>query len=257
VARVFEKYLYQDDLQGVASSNLSTQDSIKRVESYIKNWVKKQLLISEAANKIEFDEAEIERKVLDYRYALMVYEYEKYYINQELSKSVTELEIQEYYDENLDHFELKQNIIRGIFVKIPKEAPNVPKVRRLIKSKTNKSREELKSYCFRFAISYSLEDSTWVNFDEVIQNTPLIGIPNKVQYLKNNKFIETEDESFFYFFKIHDYRISEDISPLDIVRDDIENVIINKRKIQLAHQLEEDIYERAETKSDFELFQNQ
>ena len=87
--------------------------------------------------------------------------------------------------------------------------------------------------------------------------SPLIGIPNKVQYLKNNKFIETEDESFFYFFKIHDYRISEDISPLDIVRDDIENVIINKRKIQLAHQLEEDIYERAETKSDFELFQNQ
>ena len=151
VARVFEKYLYKDDLQGVASSNLSEQDSITRVESYMKNWVKKQLLISEAANKIEFDEAEIARKVLDYRYALMVYEYEKYYINQELSKTVTDEEIEEYYSENRANFALKQNIIRGIFVKTPKEAPNIPKVRRLIKSKTAKNREELKSYCFQFA----------------------------------------------------------------------------------------------------------
>lgn len=256
VVRVFDKYLYQDDLQGVASGNLSAQDSIKRVESYLKNWVKKQLLISEAADKIEFDEAEIERKVLDYRYALMVYEYEKYYVNRELSKNVTDLEIEDYYNGHQENFELKQNIIRGIFMKIPKEAPNIPKVRKLIKSKTAKNREELKSYCFQFATSYSLEDSTWVNFGELIQNTPLIGIPNKVQYLSNNNYIETEDENFFYFFNIYDYRISEDISPLEFVRDDIENIIINKRKIQLANRLEEDIYRQADSKNDFEFFQN-
>ncbi len=255
VVRVFEKYLYHDDLQGLASSNLSVQDSIKRVESYMKNWVKKQLLIAEAANKIEFDEAEIERRVLDYRYALMVYEYEKYYINQELSKTVTVEEVEQYYHEHRENFELKQNIIRGIFVKIPKEAPNVSKVRRLIRSKTTKNREELKSYCFQFANSYSLEDSTWVNFDEIIQNTPLIGIPNKVQYLSNHKNIETEDENFFYFFNIYDYRISQDLSPLEFVKDDIENIIINKRKIQLANQLEEDIYERGQKNNDFEFIQ--
>ena len=256
VVRVFDKYLYQDDLQGLASSNLSAQDSIKRVESYMKNWVKQQLLISEAATKIEFDEAEIERKVLDYRYALMVYQYEKYYITRELSKDVTTVEIEEYYKEHQENFQLKQNIIRGIFVKIPKEAPNIAKLRRLIKSKTAKNREELKSYCFQFATSYSLEDSSWVNFGELIQNTPLIGIPNKVQYLSNNKYIETEDENFSYFFNIYDYRISEDISPLQFVTDDIENIIINKRKIQLANQLEEDIYEQAESNNDFEFFQN-
>lgn len=256
VARVFEKYLYQQDLVGLTPGNLSYADSIKRVESYLKNWVKKQLLISEAANRIEFNEADIQRKVLDYRYALMVYEYEKFYINQELSKEVTDEEIEKYYNENLQNFELKQNIIKGIFIKISNLAPNIQKARRLIKSRKPKDRDELKSYCFQFATSYSLEDSTWVNFDEVIQNTPLISIPNKVQYLKNNKYIETEDDNFRYFFNIYEYRISEDISPLEFVRDDIENIIINKRKIELAHQLEEDIYKRAKKNEDFEIYED-
>jgi hypothetical protein len=42
-----------------------------------------------------------------------------------------------------------------------------------------------------------------------------------------------------YFLKINQYRIQNDTSPLEFVRDDIQKIILNKRKVTLAKTLEE------------------
>src|SRR5262245_58718425 len=47
VARVKDTFLYQDELAGIASDNLSPEDSVMRVTTYINSWVRKQLLIGE------------------------------------------------------------------------------------------------------------------------------------------------------------------------------------------------------------------
>lgn len=254
IARVYDKNLLKKDINGILPEDASSEDSANIVSRYVKSWIKKQLLINEAASKIDFNEAELERKILDYRYALMVYEYEKFYINHELDKEVSEEEIEEFYRENLANFELKQNIVRGIYIKVPKVAPKIERLKKLIHSDKSKDKKELKSYCFRFATTYSLDDSLWVNFDELIKNTPLIGIPDKVQFLKENEHIETEDDEYLYFIRISDYKISDQTSPLEFVKDDIINIIINKRKLELAKQLEENIYEQAKENEDFEIY---
>ena len=254
IASVYDNKLYEHDIRGMVSENVSKQDSANIASRYVNNWIRKQLLIHEAASRIDFDQAELERKILDYRYALMVYEYEKYYINQALNKTVTEEEIKDYYNQNIANFELKQNIIRGIYVKVPKEAPKIENLKKLIVSNKTKDIKDLRSYCFRFATSYSLDDSLWVNFDEVIKNTPLMGIPNKVQFLKENNFIESEDQDYLYFIKIHDYKISDERPPLEFVKDEIENIIINRRKIKLSKELEEKIYNKAKENNDFKIY---
>jgi len=197
----------------------------------------------------------LSRKILDYRYALMVHEFKLYYINEKLQTQVTEEEIQSYYNSNQDNFELKQNIIKGIFIKLPKEAPKIKKVGKLIRSKKPTDNEELASYCFQFATYYTLEDTVWLNFNELIQSTPLASIPNQEQYLKSNKYVETSDQNFEYFLYINEYKIADQISPLEFVRDDIKEIIVNKRKIELANQLESDIYLEAQTNNDFEIYQ--
>ncbi len=255
VARVYNKYLYPEDLEGLTSEAINSSDSTDIAERYIRSWIKKQLLIDKAADRIDFDEAELSRKILDYRYALMVHEFKQYYINEKLQTQVTEEEIQSYYNSNQDNFELKQNIIRGIFIKLPKEAPKIKKVGKLIRSKKATDSEELASYCFQFATYYTLEDTVWWNFNELIQSTPLASIPNQEQYLKTNKYVETSDQNFEYFLYIKEYKIADQISPLEFVRDDIKEIIVNKRKIELANQLESDIYSEAQTNNDFEIYQ--
>ena len=254
VARVRDQHLYANDLEGIAPVGMSKEDSTERVHRFINNWIRKQLLIQEAATKIEFDEADIERKILDYRYSLMGYEYQSYYISQNLNTEVSEAEIEAYYKENIDNFILKQNIIRGKFIKLPKGAQKTDNVKALLLSKDDDNEEELNSYCLSFATQYQLDDSVWMVFDEVIKNSPMMEIPNKVHFLKNQDYIASSDDQFLYFLKIIEYRISDNVSPLEFVKEGIKNIIINKRKVELAKQLEEEVYEQATKNNEFEIY---
>lgn len=254
VARVGEQYLYLDDLDGLAYEGMPAADSAGLTRAFINNWVRKQLLIKEASTKIEFDEAEIERKILDYKFSLMGYEYQSHYIAQNLNKEVSEEEIQGYYDENIDNFVLKQNIIRSKFIQVPKGAPRLNRLRSLLYSSRDSDMEELNSYCLSFATAYELNDSIWMTFDEVVKNSPLAEVPNKLQFLRNRKYSETEDDEFKYYLKIEEYRISDNVSPLEFVKEDIINIIINKRKVELAEGLEAKIYEEAKKNNGFEVY---
>ena len=253
IARVHEKYLYLKDIERIVPKGTSSQDSASFVNRYIESWIRKQLMLSKAG-EIDMDKIEIERKIQDYQYALIVYEYQKKHIQENLDTAITYKEIEYYYKANLVNFELKQNIIKGRFIKIPINAPKIDQVKKWVKSEVNEELKELKSYCFRFATLYSLEDSIWFNFDEVIQNTPFKSIPNKIQFLHNNRYIEAEDSNFVYILKINDYEITDQISPLEFVKETIKNIITNKRKVELIRNLEESIYKGAKLNDEFEIY---
>jgi hypothetical protein len=254
VARVNNMYLYKDDLSGIVTQGTTKEDSVARIETYVNNWIRKQLLIQEAAKKIDINEAEVERKILDYRFSLIAYEYQSYFVRQNLDTIVSASEIEGYYKGNIDNFVLKQNIVQATYLKVPKTAPRTNKVKDMILSKKPKDVQELKSYCLSFSAAYHLADSTWMVFDELVKNSPLAEIPNKIQFLKAYPYYETSDDSYLYFLKVGNYRISDNISPLEFVRDEIRNIILNKRKVELAKKLEDDVFNNAVSEKEFEIF---
>jgi hypothetical protein len=253
VARVNNAYLYKDELLGIVPPGSSAEDSTARTESYIDSWIRKQLLIQEASKKININEAEVERKILDYRYSIIAYEYQSHYIKQNLDTSISENEIATYYKNNIDNFILKQNIVRATYIKIPVNAPRSKNLKGLIFSKDSDELKELKSYCLSFAVAYHIVDSSWIVFDDLVRNSPMVEIPNKVQFLKTNPYYETEADNFHYFLKVEEYRISDNVSPLEFVRDEIKNIILNKRKVELAKKLEDEIYNHASDQEEFEI----
>ena len=254
IARVNDTYLYLDELEGIVTPNTPKEDSIARLGAYINSWVRKQLLINEALKRIDSNEAEVERKILDYRYSLIAYQFQKLYIQQHMSIEVSDVEIEEYYKTHLDNFILKQNIIRGAYIKVPQGAPRTNRIKDLIFSNKEKDRSDLKSYCLSFSTAYHLSDSSWIEFDKLVVNSPLAEIPNKIQFLKSYPYYETSDAAYLYYLKIDAYKISDNASPLEFVKEDIKNIIINKRKVELARKLEEEVYEKAAENKDFEVF---
>src|SRR5690606_25637319 len=92
LAAVDENKLRQSDLDFITKDITSAGDSANLSERYLQSWIKKQLMIKEAGKNMAYDEAELNRKLLDYRYALMVYEFEKSYVDDNLDKSVSEAE---------------------------------------------------------------------------------------------------------------------------------------------------------------------
>jgi hypothetical protein len=253
VARVNNAYLYLDELPGIVAPGTTVDDSTLRIESYIDSWVRKQLLIQEASKKININEAEIERKILDYRYSIIAYEYQSHYIKQNLDTAISDSEIETYYKNNIDNFILKQNIVRATYIKVPINAPRAKNLKALIYSKQEDDHKELKSYCLSFAVAYHIADSSWIVFDDLVRNSPLAEIPNKVQFLKANPYYETQADNFQYFLKVEEYRISDNVSPLEFVNDEIKNIILNKRKVELAKKLEDEIYNHAAEQEEFEI----
>jgi len=255
IARAMDMYLYPQNLKGIVQEGMSKEDSISIVQRYIKSWIRKQLLITEAQQNIDFDEMEIERKVLDYRYALMMHEFEKIYVNNKLNTEIDDDEIRQYYEKNKDNFELDQNIVRGIFVKLPKGAPKITRFRYLMRSKDIDNFEELKTYCYSYASKAHLEDSTWVYFSDLYSYIPLQHITDEQGFLKSHKYYETSDDNQLYFLKITGYKLQADTSPLEFVEDEIRKIILHKRKVILAKELERKIYDKAVKNKEFEIFE--
>jgi hypothetical protein len=254
LARVGISELWLKEIESVIPKGTSLSDSTDIAARYVDNWVRKQLVLREAEKTLEIDNEELERKALEYKYQLISHEFEKFLVNQKLDSIIPESEIEKYYKENSDNFLLKQNIIKSLFIKLPADAPRINRARTLIGSDNPKDMEDLKSYCFRFADNYSLEDTVWMDFDEVVRSTPYINIPDKVQFLKNHAFTELTDSSFIYLLRVKEYKILDQQSPLEFVRDQIRFIILNRRKVTLAAEFEKEIYNNAVKNKDFEIF---
>lgn len=254
VARVNNTYLYKDELAGIVSNGSSRDDSVSRIQSYVNSWIRKQLLIQEATRKMDINEAAVERKILDYRYSIIAYEYQNSYIKQHLDTVVADADIEEYYKNNIDNFVLKQNIVKATYIKVPKSAPRTQRIKELMFSEKEEDRNELKSYCLSFSAAHHLVDTAWIAFDELVRNSPMIEIPNKIEFLKSNPYYEASDANYLFFLKVNEYRVSDNVSPLEFVKDEIRNILLNKRKVELAKKLEDDVYREAEGNKDFEIY---
>ncbi len=258
IARVYDTYLYEKDLDGLVPRGTSAADSTKLVKGYVDGWIKKQLFFTHATKNMQVDEAELNRRLQDYKYQLIVYDYEKRFLENNLDVKIGIEEIGDYYEQNKDNFLLKQNIVKGIMVKVPKEAPGVGQVRQWLLSKDSTQHEKLRAFVYSYADKFYFSDSAWLDFDGAVINTPLRDTyPNAVQALKNHRFLQAQDSSFHYYFRIDDYKITDQVSPLGFVERQIRDIITNRRKIQLKQAHEKEIINNATENEDYEVFPRQ
>ena len=239
--------LYDKDLYFSEISNSLPEDktdSTAFVQSYIDSWIKKQLLVAQAEMNLTDALKDVEDRIDDYRSSLLIYAYQKELIKQNFDTLVSKEEIQNYYNENGDELELKENIFKGRYVKTAFDAPKLELLRKLFRSNKEEDIEDLLEYCRQFAADYQLEDSNWIYFSKFSDKLP-INIKNTTYYLSSNKYYTYTDDSSKYFFFIKEYQIKGSISPLSLVQEKIRTIILNRNKLLFLKQLEEALYQKA------------
>ena len=254
LARVYNQYLYKSDLERVFPGIMDANDSSKRTEQYIQNWISKQLMVAEAEAHPSYNKAEIDSKVLDYRYDLIVHNFVEALVKKQLNTAVSDEEIQHYYQKHQEDFLLKYNIVKGKFIRLPKDVPELTKIKSLINSNKKQDLAELKAYCAQYAKDYSLDTSIWMKWDEIIKGTRFNKASNKTKLIKNCKFIESKEDKFVCYFKIDAYKTLHDVPPLEFVKNQIVNLIVHQRKINLAKKLEEDILQNAKANNKYTIY---
>jgi hypothetical protein len=251
VARVYDKYLYVKDLNGKLPANISPADSTVLIKEYIDNWIKQQLLIKQAEKNLADEDKDFTQQLDDYKNSLLIYKYESQLIKQSLDTLITENEIADYYERNKSNFELKENIVKVIYVKIPRAVPmTIPKL--YIGSDKPADRKKLQDFCVKYAVNYYLDDQNWLLFNDILKEIPITTY-NQEEYLKNNRTIEIQDSTYSYLMNIKGFMIKDGLSPLSFEKNNIRDIIMNKRKLKLIEDMQKEVYSNGVKKGSFEI----
>jgi len=253
VAKANNEYLYADQLTNLVPAGTPAKDSLEQLKKYIDNWVRESLVIQKAESNLSDEQKNVEKQLEDYRRSLITYSYEKELVRQKLDTVISPSEIEEYYNNNQSDFELKDNIIKVIYVKVDKKAPGIDKLRKWYKSDNMKDREQLAGYCHQFAANFYLDDNSWLLFDDLLKEIP-IQTYNKELFLQNNRFVEVADSTNNYFLNIKGFKIKNSISPLSFEKENIKNIILNKRKLELITKMKQDVYNDAANDKKIEIY---
>ena len=242
IASVNDKDLFLSDVMSVIPNHI--EDSLYFIDRFKENWIRKELLLSYAKMNLSTDFLDYKEKIESYKSSLLIYAYQQQLLNQNFDTLVDFTDISNYYDQYKNEFRLNKSIFKGRFIVVDKLAPELDLLNKIYTSEKEIDIESLEDYCQQFSKIYYLECNKWQYFSVFNMKLPKF-IEDEDSFLMNNKGIWSEDESFRYYIFVKDYQLRGSVSPLDIEKDKIKNVILNKKKVEYLKELENELYQDA------------
>ena len=251
IASVNNKELLKEDLLTEIPKQL--EDSAYFVEKFINDWIRKELLLSNAEMNLSAELVLYEKQIEEYRSSLLIYAYQQELINQNFDSTVSFNDINDYYQLNKNEFILAKNVFKGRFIIIDKSAPNLKFLNNIYKSSNESDIIELEDYCQQFAKEYYINVESW-NFFSAINNKLPSFIKDEESFLINTDGVFFEDEFYRYYIYIEEFITKGNVSPLEVVNNKIRRFLLNKKKVIYLKQLEDDLYQIALTKKKINIY---
>ncbi len=236
--------LHRAEVESLIPRTASAADSLLIAENYVKKWVKEQLVYEVAERNLSDEKTEIDQLVEDYRRSLIRYRYQERLVNERLKTDISEQDKQQFYEENPKLFTLEQGLIKGLFLKIPVDAPGLVDVKKWYKSSDEAALEKIEKYSVQNATIYEYFYDKWVDFDEVMDNIPIY-VSDPATFLKGHKQVEVADSSYCYLLNIAEYLVPGQTEPYESASPRIVEMLVNQRKVDFLRNFEDELYNEA------------
>ncbi|EPR73372.1 hypothetical protein ADIWIN_1402 [Winogradskyella psychrotolerans RS-3] len=224
------------------------------VNAYINRWARRLLLMDGALiNLSEDKQNEFSKLVKQYKNDLYTKAYLEGLVKKNIDSVVKRETAQLFYDENIESFKLNDNLIQFRYISLPLNPINLDTIKKRFQRFSYKDKMYLDSISVQFR-SYSLNDSLWLKLSRVAEKIPILNNTNKNELLKKTNFLQLKDSLNLYLMLVNDVRLQNDYAPLDYVNSSIKKIVINKRKLELIKQLENDITKDAIKQNKFQTY---
>ena len=234
------------------TTGLSSEDSARVAEQYIRQWATNLLVWDKAKN---LNNKEIEKKVTDYQRSLCLYEWEQRMVRQKMPQHVEDSMVLAFYESNKNHFILRDPIIKGVILMIPNGAPNMDKLRKyIVQPNQEENIEWIEKYAYQYASGYELFLEEWKTSDQTLQRIPFDKNTFHKQ-LKQKKQIEMQDSINTYVLQVTDVYHAGDFKPLDYARSDIEKMLLSQRQAEFLRTLRGELYEEAVQQGNLKIYE--
>ena len=242
--------LFKEDLKDFLPRNISREDSLILVKSFIQDWAIKKLLLDAAANNNSQESLKnINNLVQDYKESLLINNFKEALIKQQLDTIISDDEVEAYYLINNENFKLNEVLVKSKYLYFDASVINKKEIVKFFKSEEIEDAEELERQQLSFKM-YQLNDSIWTELDKILLKLPF----SKENLLKKSKFIQKQDSLGLYLVAIKDVLRRNDIAPLSYIKPTIKEMILHKRKIELIRDIEKIIVKDATKNNNFKIY---
>lgn len=219
---------------------------------FLETWSTQEALRQELEQTNPEASKLISLKAEAYKGELAKYHLEEKMILSKLDSVVSEKDIENYFEINKSSFSLQDYLVTALYIKIPRGVKVEDKLKTAFLLKNDKDLTQVNSYAKLYAENFYFDDEQWIYFNELTKDIPLkqYNIDNIV--LNRTKTYFSDDE-YTYFLNIIDYRLKDEVPPLEFLKPQIKEIILSKRVNNLREKQEKKLLQSIKTKHDIKI----
>lgn len=255
IARAGDSFLYQSDIVDLVPEGTTKEDSIGIVRNFINRWATQKILINAAERNIEeTKQEEFDKLIQQYRIDLYTKAYIEEIVKREADTLVTEADVFAFYKENKENFKTTGALVRLRYIQLPKDHPKFELIKANFFDNKKKDKNFWDTYQLQFKSS-ALNDSVWVEMNQVYRKLPFINPENRDDYISPGKTIQQPDSLNVYLVKVTNVIDKNQVSPYEYVKATLKELIVNRRKLDLIKKFEKEITDDAIKNKYYEIYE--
>jgi len=254
VARVNNSYLFREDIKDIVPPGTSKEDSLIIVRNFIDRWASQKLLTNAAEINLSAEkQLEYDELIKQYKIDLYTKGYIEEIVKTTVDTVVSDQELKDYYKENKENFKTNATLVKLRYIHFAADHPKFATIRGKFFDYRKSDKKFWDTYSMQFK-SFVLNDSVWVEMNQIYKKLPFINPENRTQYISQGKAIEKKDTADVYLVKVTNVLDNNQISPFEYVKPTLKQVILNKRKLELIKKFEKDITDDAIKSKKYEIY---
>ena len=250
VAEAGSAKLKRADLDKVIPSGIAPEDSVRLARQYINTWALDQIFMEVAEKQLSKAEKEMTQEIEAYRRSLLKFRYEQLYVNERLDTSVTDDEVQDYYERYSERFVLQRPVVKARFLSIPEDSPVLKTIKKKMSSDKAEDIIEADSLAFSAAFKFSTWDDAWIDAytlaREFGQESASVLAAMRLGWVER-----TDTSGVTNIAYVTELTPKGVMSPIEYSSPFIKDMIISARKQALVTSLERDLLEDARVNGQF------
>ena len=252
VAEVYGKQLTRKSFNYMFDGQETKEDSIEIASRFIDKWTEEEVFVYFAKQNLAINVEKIAVRVNQFENTLLIHKNENLYIESNLDTSIEVTEYNNYYESHKADFQLNDYLVKVIYLKVSSDAPDLNLVDKWYKLNKDEDLENIDSYAKKYGENFYYDAENWIYFDQLAKEIPLKDI-NKDRFITRKMNIKIDENDYFYYLNILDYKLKNTLSPLEFEKSNIRRRILNVRMKKLREAYKAEILQKAKNEKAIKL----
>jgi len=236
---VNKKQLLASDVAALIPSGLSREDSLTMLRQYVNSWALNLLMEEKAQKELPKEQKDVSQALEEYRRSLLVFRYEKSYVETRIDTLISQTELKQFYNDNQTLFILSEPLVKVRYIKMGLSSPYLETVRSLYRSQSMEDLYQLEQMVQHSAEKYDTYNDSWISTFALAQDLPVT--TDELVRAIGRGYLECNDHFSTYFVTMVETVPTGKPAPIEYEEATMRNIIFGKRKQELLKNLEQEV----------------